>query len=111
MTIGYQTKLAGRPVLKHEEEVVMTNLAKTSLRGPKPRHTDLCQNKIFLPGQDMVRLRAERCPSSYCGGSWMDGYRGGLTTMRSVQTMEKSSAAESQNLSRRYSDARNTSWY
>lgn len=30
--------MAGRPVLEHEEEVLVTSLAKTSLRGPGRKH-------------------------------------------------------------------------
>lgn len=89
-------RIANRPVQKHEEEVVVTDLAKTSLL--VPNNTDTFGGQMRNPTDTIGSGRAWH-------GKWdKPGKVGqviGLTTVRSVQTRLKSSATVSRYLSRR----------
>lgn len=47
-------RIADRPVLEHEEDVVVSSLAKTSLRGPG-EHTDVGR-QVRFPSPDSDKL-------------------------------------------------------
>lgn len=95
-------RIANRPVPKHEEEVVTTNLAKTSLLVPKNGRIG---GQIAERPMDRVGVWQGHDDGS---GEWKQprgvGQNIGLTTVRSVQTRLKSSATVSRYLYRVVAD-------
>lgn len=68
--------IADRPVLEHEEEVVATDLAKTSLRGPKDRTRTLAVRLDLVLETNYSSAGVMRLDRGMVDGGLVDGVWG-----------------------------------